>query len=104
MFCYFLITIAFNKLYVTLLCHAMIESMAAAHVRFLSYMCSFMQRRQVCMDMGVVIVSQWHCSRRGTDSCAHRHGSLNVKAVTHVIKACLHAQDLIKHCHTFQYS
>ena len=59
-----------------------LESMAAACVRFFILQGRFTQRRQVCPHMGVVIVSQWHHSRRGIDSCAHTHVQLNVLAVT----------------------
>ena len=47
-----------------------------------------MHIEQICTHMGVVIVSQWCCSRRGTDSCACAHVQVNVSAVT----ACMHVQ------------
>ena len=38
-----------------------------------------MQRWQVCMCIGMVIVFQWLCSRKDTDSCACAH--LNVSTM-----------------------
>ena len=60
---------------------SVLESMKAAHLRFLF---SRADLCRVCTCMGMVIICQWHCSRRDANSCAHAHAHTqwNVSAVT----------------------
>ena len=68
----------------------------------------FMKRKQVCMHMSVLIVSQLCGSRREyrflcTHTCASEcHSSNCVRA--HATKRCLHARDLIKNYHIWAVS